>query len=75
MERRTQELVAEAFGAAPELLPLLPAIFADFCALGDWPDKVGTVLRESAQLPQEAAVVDLGCGKGRERQRRPVVAR
>ncbi len=64
MERQTQELVAEAFGAAPELLPLLPAIFADFCALGGWPAKVGTILRESAQLPQEAAVVDLGCGKG-----------
>ncbi len=64
MERQTQELVAEAFGAAPELLPLLPAIFADFCALGGWPDKVGTILRESAQLPREAAVVDLGCGKG-----------
>ncbi|MCH8874421.1 methyltransferase domain-containing protein, partial [candidate division KSB1 bacterium] len=26
--------------------------------------KVGTILRESAQLPREAAVVDLGCGKG-----------
>lgn len=64
MERQTQQLVAEAFGAAPELLPLLPAIFADFCALGGWPDKVATILRESAQLPQEAAVVDLGCGKG-----------
>jgi cyclopropane fatty-acyl-phospholipid synthase-like methyltransferase len=64
MERQTQELVAEAFGAAPELLPLLPAILADLRALGGWPDKVGTILRESAQLPQEAAVVDLGCGKG-----------
>jgi cyclopropane fatty-acyl-phospholipid synthase-like methyltransferase len=64
MERQTQELVAEAFGAAPELLPLLPAIFADFCALGGWPDKVGTILRESAELPEKAAVVDLGCGKG-----------
>ena len=64
MERQTQELVAEAFGVAPELLPLLPAIFTDFCALGGWPDKVATILRESAQLPQEAAVVDLGCGKG-----------
>ena len=64
MERQTQELVAEAFGAPPELLPLLPAVFADFCALGGWPDKVATVLRESAQLPHEASVVDLGCGKG-----------
>jgi cyclopropane fatty-acyl-phospholipid synthase-like methyltransferase len=64
MERQTHELVAEAFGAAPELLPLLPALFADFTALGGWPDKVATILRESAQLPQEAAVVDLGCGKG-----------
>jgi SAM-dependent methyltransferase len=64
MEPQPQELVAEAFGAAPELLPLLSAIFADFCALGGWPDKVATILRESAQLPQEAAVVDLGCGKG-----------
>ncbi len=64
MERQTQELVAEAFGAAPELLPLLPAVLADFCALGGWPDKVATILRESAQLPPEASVVDLGCGKG-----------
>jgi SAM-dependent methyltransferase len=64
MERQTQELVAEAFGASSELLPLLPAIFADFSALGGWPDQVGTILRESAQLPEEAAVVDLGCGKG-----------
>ena len=64
MERKARELVAEAFGAAPELLPLLPAIFEDLLALGGWPDKVATVLRESAQLPREAAVVDLGCGKG-----------
>lgn len=64
MERHAQELVAEAFGATPELLPLLPEIFADFCALGGWPEKVATILRESAQLPREAAVVDLGCGKG-----------
>ena len=63
-ERQTQGLVAEAFGAAPELLPLLPAILADFSALGCWPDKIGMVLRESAQLPKEATVVDLGCGKG-----------
>jgi ubiquinone/menaquinone biosynthesis C-methylase UbiE len=64
IERRTQALVAEAFGAPPELLPLLPAILADFSALGGWPDKVCTILRECAPLPQEAAVVDLGCGKG-----------
>jgi cyclopropane fatty-acyl-phospholipid synthase-like methyltransferase len=64
MGRHPQEPVAEAFGAALELLPLLPAIFADFSALGGWPGKIATILRESAQLPQGATVVDLGCGKG-----------
>ena len=64
MVRQRQELVAETFGAEPELLPLLPALLADLEALGSSPEKVVTILGESAELPQRAAVVDLGCGKG-----------
>lgn len=62
MTRR--DLVAEAFGADPGLLPLLPELLADFDALGGWPRKVVAALGESADLPRGAAVVDLGCGKG-----------
>lgn len=58
------ELVAEAMGAVPELLPLFPDLFADFTALGGWPDEVVELLREDADLPIRASIVDLGCGKG-----------
>ncbi len=62
--RTTDELVAEAMGAAPELLPLLPDLVADFTALGGWPQEVVELLREHADLPAPAEIVDLGCGKG-----------
>ena len=58
------ELVAEAMGAPPELLQLLPDLFADFTALGGWPRQVVELLRDRADLPASAEVVDLGCGKG-----------
>lgn len=57
-------LVAEAFGVDPELVPLLPGLLEGIDALGGWPDEVVAGLAESAELPQRAAVVDLGCGKG-----------
>ncbi len=62
--RTTDELVAEAMGAAPELVPLLPDLFAEFTALGGWPDEIVELLRDKADLPTPAEVVDLGCGKG-----------
>ncbi len=62
--RTTDEIVAEAMGAVPELLPLLPDLFADFTALGGWPDEVVEMLRDRTDLPIRAEVVDLGCGKG-----------
>ena len=63
-EFRTNDQVAEAMGAEPELLPLLPDLFADFTALGCWPEEMVVLLREHADLPPRARVVDLGCGKG-----------
>lgn len=62
--RQKRELVAEAFGAEPELLPLFPALFADFEALGGWPDRVVRALEEATDLSEGALVADLGCGKG-----------
>ncbi len=64
MTRDTLELVAEAFGATPELLPLLPSLLADFRALGGWPEEIVDMLGKSAELPGPAAVIDMGCGKG-----------
>ncbi len=58
------ELVAEAMGVEPTLLPLLPDLVADFTALGGWPQEVVELLRDRADLPVPADVVDLGCGKG-----------
>ncbi len=58
------DLIADAMGAEPELLPLLPDLFADFTALGCWPEEMVELLREHADLPPRARVVDLGCGKG-----------
>lgn len=60
----TDELIAEAMGVEPELLPLLPELFADFTALGGWPAEVVEMLHESADLAAGSRVVDLGCGKG-----------
>jgi ubiquinone/menaquinone biosynthesis C-methylase UbiE len=58
------ELVAEAFGADPELVPHLPGLLTGIDALGGWPDEVVASIAESADLPEQAKVVDLGCGKG-----------
>ncbi len=41
----TDKLVADAMGVAPELLPLLPDLLADFTALGGWPSEVVELLR------------------------------
>ncbi len=65
MNREPYELVAEAFGAPLSLVPLLPALLADFSALGAWPDQIVALLGEAAPRPSpHATVVDLGCGKG-----------
>lgn len=61
--RRPLELVTEAFGAEPDLLPLLPELFREFDALGAWTERAVALLR-AADLPDEARLVDLGCGKG-----------
>ena len=49
MVRQRQELVAETFGADPELLPLLPALLADLEALGSSPEKVRLPSSENRQ--------------------------
>ncbi len=60
----SDDLVADAMGVKPELLPLLPDLLADFTALGGWPGEVVELLREQVDLPERARTVDLGCGKG-----------
>jgi len=62
--RPDSDVVAEAFGADPALVPLLPTILSGLSALGAWPDHVETLLRRHAVLTKDSRVVDLGCGKG-----------
>lgn len=58
-----EELLARSMEAEPEILPFLPALFADLENLGARADEVVSVLRE-AGFPTGARVLDLGCGKG-----------
>lgn len=58
------QVVAEAMGVTPELLPLMPDLFTDLTALGGRPQEVVELLRKHADLSPEVTAVDLGCGKG-----------
>lgn len=57
------ECVAASMDAEPELLPHLPALFADLEDLGVRAGEVLRVLR-AAHIGPHSRVLDLGCGKG-----------
>ena len=62
-EPSLEELLAWSMDAEPELLPLLPGLFADLEDLGARAVDVVEVLR-GVGLDEGARVLDLGCGKG-----------
>ncbi len=59
-----EQIVAEAMGVEPELVPLLSELCRDLPALGGWPAETVELLRDRADLPPGARAVDLGCGQG-----------
>ncbi len=61
--RTENEMIAYALEVQPELLPYIPELLADLDDLGS-DAKVIVELVASLDLPTEAQVLDLGCGKG-----------
>lgn len=61
--RTETEMVAHALEIEPKLLRWIPELLADFDALGSDTGRIVTVL-EGLDLPDDARIVDLGCGKG-----------
>lgn len=55
--------VAALLDTQVEVLPYLPELLADLEARGSWPEVIVELLR-SQELPADARVLDLGCGKG-----------
>ncbi|MCL2017140.1 MAG: class I SAM-dependent methyltransferase [Defluviitaleaceae bacterium] len=58
--RLAKSLTAESV----ELLPFLPYLLQDFWELGSEPAIMINLISNHAKLPQNAAILDLGCGKG-----------
>ncbi len=63
LEPTLEETVAWSMDAEPELLPLIPSLFADLEEFGCKASEVVPMLRETGLGP-DARVLDLGCGKG-----------
>jgi SAM-dependent methyltransferase len=62
--RRTEEeMVAYALEIEPKLLPFAPELLADFDELGSDADAIVQAI-SGLNLPGDATVIDLGCGKG-----------
>ena len=61
--RSEKEMIAYALEVQPELLPYIPKLLADLAELGS-DSEVTVELVASLDLPAEAQVLDLGCGKG-----------
>ncbi len=61
--RTEEQMVAYALETEVELLPFIPELLADLEELGSDSEVVAEVIEE-LDLPNDARVVDLGCGKG-----------
>ena len=61
--RTPEEMIGYALEIDPALLPFVADLLQDFDELGTNPDLLVEVIR-GLELPEEAHVVDLGCGKG-----------
>lgn len=61
--RSEEEMVAYALEVNPSLLPHMPELLADLEELGSDAELIVRILRQ-LDLPSDANVLDLGCGKG-----------
>jgi len=65
MNMDTQEKLATSLTAeTTELIPFLPYLLQDFWEIGSEPQVMISLLEEYADLPNDARVLDLACGKG-----------
>ena len=65
MTNETREKLAASLTAeTTELIPFLPYLLQDFWEIGSEPSIMIGLLKEYADLPKDAKVLDLACGKG-----------
>ncbi|MFQ5349901.1 MAG: class I SAM-dependent methyltransferase [Thermoanaerobaculia bacterium] len=64
MRPQDRQQIANGFGVAPALVPLLGELLRDIWVLGSWPERIVELVGEHTPLPAGSTVLDLGCGKG-----------
>jgi len=65
MTNETQEKLAGSLTAeTTELIPFLPYLLQDFWELGAEPNIILGLIKEHVDLPENAQILDLACGKG-----------